>query len=766
MNLPGLPIRIRNHPNRVIAGVIFVLTAALYIRTACPTLGGGFDSEEFQFAAYALEIVHATGYPLYLILGKVFTTLVPVGNIAYRMNLLSALFGAATVALVYLNALTLTRRQIASIAAAALFATNPAVWRQAGVASVGPLNLLLIAAIVYATLLWYEKRVSLSLVAFTIGLGLAHHHTTLLFVPVIIILVLLVDPDILRRPRDIARGVFWLVAPLLLYLYVPIFGDGTPGYSNTIRGFLEETLGGEAGDFVRAAPMAILQGITVVAEYLFDSFGYLGGLSIAIGAVSVVPRWNRWTNLLSDARVSLFLGLTTLLFTLGGTFYGGEPDRYLVLPFAFLIYWFAIGAGAVEAFIERHLLSISTRRGAQTAFAALLALLVILPFSDRFRVADWSAFTRVYQQWDEIFTLPIPRGATIVGNWGQLNAMRYMQLIENRRPDLQLVGTLYDPTPQTDAARAAFADGRAIFLSPGVALPIGTYRYALLSPLLEVRDAPQMQPPADNPFPANKVLAPSLTLVGLGLSTALEPYHATISLGIAPGRTARVALHWRVDGVVKDFLVRLQILDPEGRLVAQKDEPPVRGLYPASEWQRGEYVEDVHNVLIPPGSPPGTYALRISTMDASTKTPTSEDFAAAVLNIERVTNLTRDQVFVQHSLDVALNDRVELWGIGGLDDARRAGETIGMSLLWHAREDVGTDFDARFALIDPSGKTVSEWQRAPISFYATREWRKGELLKAYDDLRLPDNLPPGEYVVTVSVGSQKPATIGKIQIAQ
>ena len=766
MNLPGLPIRIRNHPNRVIAGVIFVLTAALYIRTACPTLGGGFDSEEFQFAAYALEIVHATGYPLYLILGKVFTTLVPVGNIAYRMNLLSALFGAATVALVYLNALTLTRRQIASIAAAALFATNPAVWRQAGVASVGPLNLLLIAAIVYATLLWYEKRVSLSLVAFTIGLGLAHHHTTLLFVPVIIILVLLVDPGILRRPRDIARGVFWLVAPLLLYLYVPIFGDGTPGYSNTIRGFLEETLGGEAGDFVRAAPMAILQGITVVAEYLFDSFGYLGGLSIAVGAVSVVPRWNRWTNLLSDARVSLFLGLTTLLFTLGGTFYGGEPDRYLVLPFAFLIYWFAIGAGAVEAFIERHLLSISTRRGAQTAFAALLALLVILPFSDRFRVADWSAFTRVYQQWDEIFTLPIPRGATIVGNWGQLNAMRYMQLIENRRPDLQLVGTLYDPTPQTDAARAAFADGRAIFLSPGVALPIGTYRYALLSPLLEVRDAPQMQPPADNPFPANKVLAPSLTLVGLGLSTALEPYHATISLGIAPGRTARVALHWRVDGVVKDFLVRLQILDPEGRLVAQKDEPPVRGLYPASEWQRGEYVEDVHNVLIPPGSPPGTYALRISTMDASTKTPTSEDFAAAVLNIERVTNLTRDQVFVQHSLDVALNDRVELWGIGGLDDARRAGETIGMSLLWHAREDVGTDFDARFALIDPSGKTVSEWQRAPISFYATREWRKGELLKAYDDLRLPDNLPPGEYVVTVSVGSQKPATIGKIQIAQ
>ncbi len=759
MNSSSLSVRIRNHPSRAVATVIFVLTAGLYIRTTCPTLGGGFDSEEFQYVAYTLGIAHATGYPLYLILGKLFTTFIPIGNIAYRMNLLSALIGAATVMFVYLGALTLTRRQIASIIAAALFATNPAVWRQAGVASVGPLNLLLIAAMLYVTLLWYEKRASLSLVTFTIGLGLAHHHTVLLFVPALVVLVLLVDPGILRRPRDIARSAFWLVVPLLLYLYIPIVGDCTPWYKNTLEGFFAETMGGEAGDFIRSTPPQIIESGVIAAQYLLSSFGYLGVLVVGIGAVSALPRFNRWTNLLTDARVTLFLGLATIPFAVGGTLYGGEPDRYLVLPFAFLIYWFAIGAAAVEEFIERHL-SLITRRGAQTAFAAVLALLVVLPFGDRFRVADWSTFTRVYQQWAEIFTLPIPRGAILVGNWGQLNAMRYMQLVEHRRPDLQFVGTLYDPAPQTDAARDAFATGRAIYLSPGIPQPIGTYRYALLGPLLEVRDKPQMQPPAD---PQNIPVNSSLTLADFGISTALEPYAPTKT--IVPGRTARVALDWHAESALRNFLVRLQLYDPEARLVAQKDEPPVRGLDPASEWQRGEYVEDVHNLLIPPGSPPGAYALRISTIDADTRIPTSEDFAAATLNIERATNLTRDRVFVQHPLDVALNDRVELWGVGGFDDVRRAGETIGMSLLWHAREDVGADYAARFVLIDSTGKAVSEWQRAPISFYPTREWQKGEILKAYYDLQLPDNLPPAEYSMAVGLGTQKPADIGKIQIA-
>lgn len=754
-------ITIQASRSALLAATVFVFAAALYIRTTCPTLGGGFDSEEFQHVAYTLGIAHSTGYPFYLLLGKIITTLVPIGNVAYRMNLLSALIGAATVALVYLNALMLTRRQIASLAAAALFATNPAVWRQSGIASVGPLHLFFIAAILYAALLWLERRAAFGLVAFLFGLGLTHHRTTFLFAPAIFLVLLLVRPTILRQPSKLARAALWVALPLLFYLYVPIFGGNSPWYNNTLQGFFSHISGEDAGAFMRTTPFEMAEGIVIVSRHLLDSFGYLGGALIALGAIR--PLWhllNKTRTDQSSVPAILFLGTATLPFAWLGTFYAGEPDRYLALPFVFLIYWFALGAGTIEERMEaeremaRKPLSFILH---PSSFAILLALLIVLPFGDRFRISDWSSFDRVYKQWDEIFTLPIPRRAILVGNWGQLNAMRYMQSVENRRPDLQFIGTLYDPAPQTDAALDAFAEGRALFLSPGIALPVGTYRYALLGPLLEVRGAPQMQPPK---IAQDLAIAPSLTLAGYEITTALEPYAPTQR--IAPNRTARVTLHWRAEGSVKDFLVRIRLYDPEARLVAQKDEAPVRGLYPASQWQRGEYISDVHNFLIPAGTPPGVYQLKMQTLDAQTQRETSNEIALGSFGITRATNLTREQVFIAHPLDLALDPRIALWGYGGLDSARRAGETITFNLIWRARENIGEDLPARFALVDASGKTMKEWQRAPIAFYSTREWQRGEVLKAYYDLPLANDLLAGKY--TLSLGFDSLHNIAQIEI--
>jgi len=748
-------------PTRIIGGLIFLCAALLYLRTTAPTLGGGFDSEEFQHVAYTFGIAHATGYPLYLLIGKIFTTLVPIGNIAYRMNLLSALIGAATVVVVYLNALTLTRRQVASIATAALFATNPAVWRQAGIASVGPLHLFFIATILYALLQRHAKRMPLSIAAVLFGLAMTHHRTIAWFASPIAILVLMDDPNILRRPRAIAKHLIILLAPLLLYLYLPLLGNNSPWYSNTDQGFFKHVIGGDAGDFIRTAPTEILEGISITSQYLSQSFGTFGAFLILLGAISIFLQRRQ------SRAVPLFLGTATLIYYLQGSFYAGEPDRYLQMPFAFLIYWFALGVGAVQNFIDARFVIPSEARNLAKNYSHLIAsglvavtltLLITLPFPDRFRIADWSTFDRTYKLWDEIFTLPIPENATIVGNWGQLNAMRYMQRVENRRPDLQFVGTLYDPAPQTQAAEEAFAQGRAIFIAPGLPLPIGTYRYAQLGPLLEVRDQPQTHAPATQ---KNIPINPTLTLADFEITTALEPYAPTTS--IAPNRTARVTLDWRAESTVKDFLVRAKLYDPEARLVAQKDDAPVRGLYSPAQWQPGEFVRDVQNILIPAGSPPGTYTLKVQTLDAANRRPTSDEITLASFTIERVMNLTRDQVFAQKRIDLDLDPRVQVWGYGGLDNARRAGDILGINLIWHVRSDVRDNLTLSIALIDSNGNQIEMWKRAPIAFYPTREWKPGEILKAYYDLQIPAATPHGEFELRIGLGESH-RTLGKIQI--
>ncbi|NLT41809.1 MAG: DUF2723 domain-containing protein, partial [Anaerolineae bacterium] len=54
------------------------------------------DPGEFQLAAAIGGLAHPTGYPLYLLIGWAWTKLGAVGSPAYAMNLLSALFAAAT----------------------------------------------------------------------------------------------------------------------------------------------------------------------------------------------------------------------------------------------------------------------------------------------------------------------------------------------------------------------------------------------------------------------------------------------------------------------------------------------------------------------------------------------------------------------------------------------------------------------------------------------------------------------------------------------
>ncbi len=737
-----------------IAGLIFVASFALYLRTTAPTLGGGWDSEEFQHVAYTLGIAHSTGYPLYLLLGKIFTTLVPTGNVAYRMNLLSAVIGALTAVVVYLNALTLTQRQISAIATTALFVTNVAVWRQAGVASVGPLNLFLLATIIYALVQWRVRRAPLTLVSFLFGLSLAHHRTTLFLLPTIVLLVWLTDSNIIHRPRALMRNLIFLVAPLAFYLYLPILGNNSPWYSNTLDAFIHHIAGSEAGNYTRATLIEITQAFTQLILYLHDSLGYLSVAFILIGIVSVFPR--RHTT--RDTHLTLFLGLGWLTYVAFATLVAGEPDRYLVLPFFFAMLWFALGVGAVETFINTRF-AFPHKPILFALLSIILTLLVMLPFPPRFHLADWSTFDRVYKTWDEIFTLPIPPNATIVGNWGQLNAMRYMQRIEHRRTDLQIVGTQDDPTPQTDAARDAFADGRAIFLAPGSALPMGEYRYAQLGPLLEVRDKPQMRTPAS---PKNISINLSLTLANFEITTALEPYAPTTS--IAPNRTVRITLDWYAKSSAQDFLVRIKLLDPENRIIAQKDEPPVRGLSPATQWQPGEYVRDVHNLQIPAGTPPGLHILKMQILDAQTKMPTSDEIGLGSFAVERTTNLTRDQVFIAHPLDLTLNHQIRLLGYGGFEGKYRAGENISGNLIFFVQENITSNLTLRFELVDASGAPIQIWERAPITFYPTREWQRGEILKAYFDLPLSQNLPSGEHTFSVGIGSTQ-NTFNKIQIA-
>jgi len=116
----------------MLAGFLGVAALLLYIRTLAPSLLWG-DSAEFQTLSYTLGMTHPSGYMTQIMIGKLFTYL-PVGNIAYRVNLMSAFFGAVTVAQVYLLVRMVGGIPVAGISASLMLGLIPLFWRNALVA--------------------------------------------------------------------------------------------------------------------------------------------------------------------------------------------------------------------------------------------------------------------------------------------------------------------------------------------------------------------------------------------------------------------------------------------------------------------------------------------------------------------------------------------------------------------------------------------------------------------------------------------------------
>ena len=194
----------------------------LYASTAAPSIVRfDDDSLEFQLVGPTLGIAHPTGYPLYTLLGGLWSRVIfPVGNWAWRMNLFSAVAGAATVGLVFLLIRRMTRQSgygaqpLAGLIGAGVFGLGSVWWSQATVAEVYALHGLFTAALLYAAVGLTQQPVvnpdrRMTQLFLLFGLSLTHHRTTLLLAPGLAIYLLWQIPG-LWRPRWI--WLRWLAA--------------------------------------------------------------------------------------------------------------------------------------------------------------------------------------------------------------------------------------------------------------------------------------------------------------------------------------------------------------------------------------------------------------------------------------------------------------------------------------------------------------------------------------------------------------------------
>ena len=224
----------------IFAVIISTLSLALYVRTLAPSVLYG-DISEFQTLSYTLGMTHASGYPTQIIFGKLFTFL-PFGDIAYRVNLMSAFFGALAVANVYLIVRLMGGWQVAGLVASTALATSTFFWRRTIIAeSYGPAAGML-TVVWLSVLLWRRTENWRWLFAAGLagGLSLGIHSTVIMTGASVLVYMLLT-----ARKRSAWLGaaggaILGLVLTFAFFFYLDYNDPPSSIYNTTYRTNLVE----------------------------------------------------------------------------------------------------------------------------------------------------------------------------------------------------------------------------------------------------------------------------------------------------------------------------------------------------------------------------------------------------------------------------------------------------------------------------------------------------------------------------------------------
>lgn len=334
-----------------------------FLRALSPTVGAE-DSGEFAVVAATLGLSHAPGYPLYALAGRL-ALLLPAGDPAFRLNVMSAVSAAAACAALF----ALVRREAATrlgcgsaasvaagLLASAAFGLGRALWHQATISDKYAFHLMLHAAIGLSAIRGSRPAA----VALLTGVAFSHHLQTLYLVPGLGWLA--------WRAR--LRPKTWAVAATLAVIgvspklvYPPVRAVAEPA----ALAYRPASLARHVA-YLRAKTYAARIGAPAAGSRWRDVGARLWSETAGLGAVAGLAGLAGWSPL-TWLTVAAGLLLTASLDIIGREFY--------LLP---VVWWLAAGTGRLAA------RGFAASRPARIG-AALWAVAVV-----------WS-LARVNQQW-------------------------------------------------------------------------------------------------------------------------------------------------------------------------------------------------------------------------------------------------------------------------------------------------------------------------------------------------------------------------------
>lgn len=762
----------QRHLTALVGTGLFLGSLGLYLSTLAPSVIMG-DPGEYQFVPHVLGIAHPPGYGFYTLLGKLFATLVPLGQVAWRMNLLAGVCGATLVTLAYLQTLHLTDRpansaaaQLPALLGAISLAAGASFMQHASHANAHIVTAALAMINVLLLLRWWRTDDDRWLYAFSFTAGLSPtQHPLLVFgFPAYALFILAARPRILRRFRTLLKMIGCALLGLTVYLYYPLRSATGPPFgpnnAHTWDGFLRLVLArGLTGNVFPFTLQEQLYRLGDVARLVRLQFAWPVLALAIVGVFWLAARRPRALLLLGGyTAITVYITVNILQDALA----------YLLGPT--VVVGALIGAGglALAEGLIRWRADPRLRRAVAAAMAVILfAFPVATAMHNRPRV-DLSD----YRQADAFVVAVFEqfggqgRVARLLCAWEQMTPLHYYRLVEWRAPDpadVKIVSvSAGTAAPWASAAWANVeagplyaADYRAEIVHAGFRLEPEGHFYRVLPGPRSDDDAPPIGHRLNVAFDDG-----ALTLLGYDLDRAR----------LRAGESLRLTVYARVNQDTDEiYLPLVRLGKTELRFTTDSR-------FLTRDWTPGEIVAQDYDLPLPPTTASGAHSLNLGVLSGGNLLPTAGG--------ETTVSLTAIQVDAPRfpppveTMNSALGNfggRMLLTGAAvrlggqtnhvpwGAPPTARAGETIRVTLHWRCLRRMDESFKISVQFIGPGlfnprtqGPVWGQDDMWPVGgAFPTHlwipKWVEGQQIVDAHEFEIDPAVPPGDYYIAVVV---------------
>lgn len=419
--------------------LVFALSLTLFVSTLNPSILPG-DSGEFITVIGIGGVAHPPGYPLFTLIGKLFSYL-PFGSLPEKINLLSAIFGAGTIAILAYCVSLLTKSRLAAAISSGVLAVSSSFWLYSTAAEVFTLHTFLISLFLWQSILFIKNPSSTRalFLTFILALNASNHHTAALLLPALVYLIV-------RERQKIDLNLIFLIKVLVVslagiapYLYILIVAapshpainwDQADNLNNLMRLFLRYDYGTGtlAPNNLSFTPKT--GAIDVYFSSLWKETKLILPILAAVGANNL---WRQKNKLMLIILGSGFLALGPVFLLISRVQIASVNqkaalERFFIAPNLFL----AVMAGIGLAFIFKQ------KYIGKIAYAVILSTLTtsfILNFSSTNQKNNY-----FYENYSRKLLENMPPNSALIttGDTSDFGT-NYLQLIKNERTDIKII---------------------------------------------------------------------------------------------------------------------------------------------------------------------------------------------------------------------------------------------------------------------------------------------------------------------------------------